>query len=324
MSAVSAPQLRPYSSLFPTGRSPSPNPPPARTKRTDAPAVNRALSMRYRHYLERLDHPQPIVRAVASRVTPSSASPSRFVILATQRTGSTWLTGMLDSHPAIASYEELFLPADEDRRSWGPADQEFFDNYYRRHAKHKLPLARSFWALKYLNALYAPRPATDAVGMKLMYSQLKERPWLLAYMVLRRIRVIHLVRTNVLDVILSGETAKARNQYHALASDKVAPSAVTLPAERLVADIESLQQSVDSIRLLLRLLPLSSVEVSYEELTRDEAAFSPLFALLGVEPRSLASRFAKLNRAPKTELIANYADVERVLKGTRFESFLTT
>ena len=231
---------------------------------------------------------------------------------------------MLDSHPAISSYEELFLPADEDRRSWGPADQEFFDHYYRRHAKHQFPLTRSYWALKYLDDLYAPRPATDAVGMKLMYSQLKERPWLLAYMVLRRVRVVHLVRTNLLDVILSGETAKARNQYHALASDKVAPSAVSLPVEQLLSDLESLQQSVDRIRRLLRLLPVPSVEVSYEELTRDEAAFRPVFSLLGVEPRSLSSRFVKLNRAPKTELIANYAEVERMLRGTRFECLLAT
>jgi LPS sulfotransferase NodH len=246
------------------------------------------------------------------------------VILATQRTGSTWLTDMLNSHPAIASYEELFLPANADRRPWGPADQELFDNYYERRVRHEWPLAGSFWTLKYLEEFYAPRPQTEAVGLKLMYSQLKERPWLLAYVVLRRVRVIHLVRTNLLDVILSGETAKARRQYHALVSDAVAPSAVSLPTERLVPELENLQRSVDRIRQLLRLLPAPSVEVSYERLTRDEAAFRPVFSLLGVEPHSLGSRFAKLNRAPKADLIANYPEVERALTGTRFESFLTT
>lgn len=257
-------------------------------------------------------------------MTGAAASPSRFVILATQRTGSTWLTDMLDSHPAISSYEELFLPADEDRRSWGPAHQEFFDNYYQGHVKHQWPLTRLFWALKYLEDLYAPRPGTDAVGMKLMYSQLKQRPWLLAYMVLRRVRIVHLVRSNLLDVILSGVTAKARSQYHALASDVVAPSTVTLPANDLVSELESLQRSVDRIRVLLKLLPAASIEVSYEELTRNDAAFRPVFGLLGVEPRRLSSRFAKLNREPKAELIANYAEVQRALSGTRFEPLLTT
>lgn len=258
-------------------------------------------------------------------MTGAPTSPSRFVILATQRTGSTWLTDMLDSHPAISSHEELFLPADEDRRSWGPAYQEFFDNYYQRQVKRQWPLTRLFWGVRYLEDLYAPRTGTEAIGMKLMYSQLKQRPWLLAYMVLRRVRIVHLVRTNALDVILSGATARARSQYHALASDPVAPSTVNLPAEDLVSELESLQHSVERIRLLLRLLPAPSVEVSYEELTRDDGnAFRPVFGLLGVEPRRLSSRFAKLNRKPKSELIANYAEVERALSGTRFESLLTT
>ena len=265
---------------------------------------------------------RPLSLAASGLTTPSK-SPHRFVILATQRTGSTWLSDMLDSHPAISSYEELFLPADADRRPWGPADQEFFDNYYERRVNHRWPLAKSFWALRYLEDLYAPRPTTEAVGMKLMYSQLKERPWLLAYVVLRRVRVVHLVRSNLLDVILSSETAKARRQYHALVSDAVAPSAVSLPAEQLVPELESLQRSVDRIRLLLRLLPAPSVEVSYEELTSDDAAFRPVFSLLGVEPRALTSRFAKLNREPKADLIANYAEVERALKGTRYERLLT-
>jgi LPS sulfotransferase NodH len=257
-------------------------------------------------------------------MTGPASPPTRFVILATQRTGSTWLTDMLDSHPAISSYEELFLPADEDRRPWGPAHQEFFDDYYRDHVKREWPLSRPYWAVRYLEDLYGPRSATGAVGMKLMYSQLKERPWLLAYMALRRVRVVHLVRTNLLDVILSGETARARRQYHALASDAVAPSTVSLPVEDLVSELERLRRSVDRIRLLLKLLPAPSVEVSYEDLTRDDAAFGPVFDLLGVEPRRLTSRFTKLNREPKAELIANYAEVESALKGTPFESYLAS
>jgi hypothetical protein len=233
---------------------------------------------------------------------------------------------MLDSHPAISSYEELFLPAHQDPRTWGRADQEFFHNYYARHASRRFPssLHETFWALRYLEDLNSPRPSIDAVGMKLMYSQLKDHPWLLAYMVVRRVRILHLVRTNLLDVILSRETARARGQFHALTSDVVAPTAVTLPAEDLVSELECLQRRIDRIRLLLRLLPAPSIELSYEELTRDETAFGPVFAFLGLEPHPLTSRFAKLNRKPKTALIANYAEVEGVLNGTRFERLLTT
>lgn len=230
---------------------------------------------------------------------------------------------MLDSHPAISSYEELLLPAEAHQRTWGRADQEFFHEYRARHVGgRRRPPPTTLLALRYLEQLYAPRPATDAVGMKLMYSQLREYPWLLAYMVVRRVRIVHLVRTNLLDVVLSQETARARSQYHAFDSDRVDQPAVQLSPEELVAALESLQRSVDRIRRLLRLLPAPSIEVGYEELTSDDAAFDPVLRFLRVAPRRLTSRFAKLNRSPRQELIANYDDVERALRGTRFERFL--
>jgi LPS sulfotransferase NodH len=252
----------------------------------------------------------------------NASSPTRFVILATQRTGSTWLADMLDSHPRIESYEELFLPAKDRRRTWGRSEWEFFHAYYARRAGRRWPAARAVYGMRYLEELYAPRPATEAVGMKLMYSQLKADPWLLAYLVLRRVRVLHLVRTNLLDVVISQETAKARRQYHAVASDAVEQPAVYLNPEQLGPDLESLQRSIDRIRLLLRGLPVPSIEISYEDLTRDENAVGAALRFLDVAQEPLASRFVKLNRRPRQELIANYGEVEAVLSGTRFERFL--
>ncbi len=222
----------------------------------------------------------------------------------------------------IESYEELFLPAEDHHRTWGRPDREFFHEYYARQVGRRWPLVRTAYALRYLEELYAPRPETEAVGMKLMYSQLKADPWLLAYIVSRRVRVLHLVRTNLLDVVVSQETAKARSQYHAVASDAVEQPAIYLSPEQLVPELQVLQRSVDRIRLLLRLLPVPSVEISYEDLTRDGSAVDPALRLLHVEPRPLRSRFVKLNRRPRQALIANFDDVKRALRGTRFERFL--
>jgi LPS sulfotransferase NodH len=252
-----------------------------------------------------------------------AASATRFVILATQRTGSTWLTDMLDSHPAVASYEELFLPAEDHRQTWGRSDREFFHEYYaHRVAGRRWPLSVPFFSLRYLEELYAPRPDVEAIGLKVMYSQLRRYPWLLAYMVLRQVRVLHLVRTNLLDVVVSQETAQARRQYHAYTSAAVDRSAVDLRTDQLVPQLQSLQRSVDAIRLLLRLLPAPTLEISYEELSGDDDALDAVFEFLGVAPRRVSSRFAKLNRGPKETLIANYSDVERALRGTPFERFL--
>lgn len=259
---------------------------------------------------------------MTSGIGPGVSAPTRFIVLATQRTGSTWLSDMLDSHPAIAAYEELFLAAKAHTRTWGRADREFFHDYYDRRAGRRLPLARVFLSLRYLEELYAPRSATEAVGLKLMYGQLQAHPWLIGYMPARRVRVVHLVRTNLLDLVLSRAAAEARNQYHALGSDRVDESPVHLPAEQLASQFETIQRSVDKIRLLLRFLPTPSIEISYEELAAGDDALQNVLRFLNVAPHRLTSRLAKLNRDTKQALIANYGEVERALRGTRFEHFL--
>lgn len=256
-------------------------------------------------------------------ISSGTSPPTRFVVLATQRTGSTWLTDMLDSHPAIVAHEELFLPVESHRRVWGRTDQEFFSTYFARRANRRSPVARLVWSLRYLEELYSPKPATEAIGLKLMYGQLKALPWLVPYLVVRRVRVVHLVRKNLLDLVLSRETAKARSQYHALSSDVVDQSPIHVRTDQLVSQLQGLQRYVDGIRMLLRLLPAPSIEVSYEELVTGAGALDQLLRFLNVAPHSLNSRLTRLNRATKQELIANYEDVERVLRGTRFEHFLT-
>jgi LPS sulfotransferase NodH len=250
-----------------------------------------------------------------------ASTPTRFIIVATQRTGSTWLVDKLNSHPGIAAYEELFLAQEAHHGTWGSEDKEFFYAYYARRARRPWLPGRVLWSLRYLEEVYST-PSTEAVGLKLMYGQLRAYPWLLAYLPVRRVRVVHLVRTNLLDVILSRKTAEARRQYHARASDRVDHIAVHLEAEQLVSQLESLQGSVDTIRRLLRLLPTPSLETSYERLTTSEAALDELLHFLNVTSTPLSSRLTKLNREPRQSLIANYEEVERVLRGTRFEPLL--
>ena len=45
-----------------------------------------------------------------------------------------------------------------------------------------------------------------------MYSHAKETPATLAYLFARRVHVIHLVRANLLDILVSDDTARARGR----------------------------------------------------------------------------------------------------------------
>jgi LPS sulfotransferase NodH len=247
-----------------------------------------------------------------------------FVIFATQRTGSNWLMGMLDAHPAVACYDELLLAGDGS--DWGRTDLEFFEPYYRRHRGRNNPFARAFWSFRYLNTLYRPREGAEAIGMKLMYEQLWKNPCVWLYMVRHRVRVVHLVRRNLLDVVVSKETADARQRYHAWQGDAVETPAVTLDPKMAIATLKTLDFRVKVARWLVTVLPVRHYELSYEQLVADPTIAYDVFNFLEINTRSdppaLVSKFKKLNTLKKPDLIANYAEVVHVLKGTRFEPFV--
>jgi len=246
------------------------------------------------------------------------------MIFATQRTGSNWLMGMLDAHPAVAAYDELLLPGATDSGYWGRTDLEFFEPYYARERKHDHPAARAMWSFRYLTELYASRRATGAIGMKLMYSQLWKNPWVSVYMMRHRIRVIHLVRRNLLDIAVSLETLKVRTQPHAWKGQIVDTPTITLDPDTLVSTLEALNFRIRVARLLLSVMLVPHLELAYEHLVANPSLIVDVFAFLEVDapPDSVVSRFTKLNTSSKHDVIGNYTEIELALKGTDFERFL--
>jgi LPS sulfotransferase NodH len=249
-----------------------------------------------------------------------------FVIFATQRTGSSWLMDMLDSHPTIASYDELLLAGASGSGYWGRTDLEFFEPYYLRHRKHDNPMARALWAFRYLRKLYTPRKGTEAIGMKLMYDQLWKNPFVWIYMIRHRVRVVHLVRANLLDIVLSGQAIAVRKTPHARQGDVVQTPAIALDPIITLAMLKTLERRIRLARRLLARLPIQHCEISYEQLLADPSQVSEVFAFLNVaaqpEPGAVVSNFKKLNTVNRSDLIENDAEIAQILEGTRFEGML--
>lgn len=244
-----------------------------------------------------------------------------FVLLSTQRTGSTWAIDMLDSHPRVVAYAELFMHGAEGRPRWGgETDLVFWRTYLEQHGTPSSRLARARLLWRYLGLVYG-REDADAAGFKLMYSQLRVARPLVPMLVARRVRVIHLVRRNVLDVLLSQRAAAARGALHARSA--VAVARVELPVDDLLARIEAHQRSVEATRRRFTRLRLRWHEVAYEDLVAEpELRFGALFGFLGVDPVEPSSGLTKLNPAAHEELIENYGEVRDALAGTPYASFL--
>lgn len=242
----------------------------------------------------------------------------RFVVVGTQRSGTTLVRQCLDSHPAVLCRGELFA------RSYGKPDG------YRRYrfASTSRQLGHLFWrgrqVKRFLRERLQPPPGVAAIGFKLMRSQVRRFPYwypmVLDFMHAEQLQVIHVVRRNLLRIAVSRRTARLRGQFHA--REAVAPVRLTLPVESLKAELAALERENAFWEEVMRELP--SLQVEYETFVQERHAEARrMLEFLGVDPTVvLRSPHERLNRVPLTETIENFEDVRRCLAGSPWAVFL--
>ena len=243
----------------------------------------------------------------------------KFVVLTTNRSGSTWLMSMLNSLPHVTAQGELFLPrARVSQRRW---DSDFARPRFIETKFEGLTF-RPFSVFSYLNALYRT-PGT--VGFKLMYAQLGLYPEILAYFIRHRMRVVHLVRRNHLDVLLSYAVKANLGRAHVLLGQSAPDDIrVELDTENLIKRLEWLQRKQSMARKLLSWCRLPYVEVAYEDLLRDQAHFRPILEFLSIKPEEQLpqSTLVKIRRGGQRDVISNYDEVKQALASSKFAPLL--
>ena len=245
---------------------------------------------------------------------------TRFVVLSTQRSGSTWVVDMLTSHPRVVAYSELFMHGGHGTPKWGQEqDLPYWQTYIREQGGGRL--ARPFHLWRYLSRALEERPGVDAVGFKLMYSQLTRvaKPLTVALW-LKRVRIIHLMRRNALDVVLSRDAGEARRGVlHAREGQPVETVRFRLGTDDLVERLTAHEWQIEGARVRFKRVGIPYTEVIYEDLVANEKqGFDDLFRFLGVEPAPVSSSLQKVNPTSHEELIENYGEVREALEGTKF------
>jgi LPS sulfotransferase NodH len=240
-----------------------------------------------------------------------------FVILTSPRSGSTWLVSLLNQMESTTAYGELFLP----RKRSGKWDADFAYPRFveaRQAGRHNRPVE----VFKYLDALYHQ---PGAVGFKLMYSHLRRYPEMLTYFLVYRVRVVHLVRKNPLDIMISRAVKRKLQQAHRLANEPAVEGVqIELNTETLIKKLQIKQRKMNRARNLLRWSGLRQMEIGYEELQRDPSVFAKLCGFLSIESdgKMPVSKFQKVRRDSQIQVLKNYGEVRQVLEGTRYLSYL--
>ncbi|MDX1474958.1 MAG: hypothetical protein R3309_12365 [Reinekea sp.] len=181
---------------------------------------------------------------------------------------------------------------------------------------------RPFSVFAYLNELYS---LPGIVGFKLMYAQLGQYPEILAYLIRYRIRVVHLVRKNHLDVLISYAVKAQIGRAHLLSGQSTPDDVrVYLDTKYLVKKLAWLNKKQNMARRLLTWLNLPHIEITYEDLLREPAHFGQILNFLSINPQNQKKQAStvKIRKGGHRDVIRNYDEVKEVLTGSHFAALL--
>jgi LPS sulfotransferase NodH len=240
-----------------------------------------------------------------------------FVIISTQRSGSTLLRTSLDSHPQIRCLGEVFLPTYKQEHSY----YEYLKS--KGTSKTSAFLRRSTFVYEHLDHLYGGY-TTNAVGFKVMYDQVGYHrygfPMVLRYIRRNNVQVIHLVRENSLNTCISKQFARATRNYHT--DDKKAQTAMAIDIPKLIREIRSVEKGKSRWRSILE--RDRCLELSYEDFVDNkQTASRRVLDFLEVDNSvQLISPLKKVLTAPLTESVLNYPELKSALMESGFVRFL--
>jgi len=233
----------------------------------------------------------------------------------------------LGAHPEVGAYGEVLLADREGWPDWprGASDRPFFETYLRSRGLSQSSVRSHRHLFRFLDYLFEPRRGFRAIGFKLMYNEAWPYPEILGYLKQRQVRVLHLIRENLLDIALSQIGTAARTKVHAWSAEENEHLRIVVDTEYLRWWLRWHERERRIARLLLRAMRLDSYELSYESLVADDRVLDGALrhlGITGISGAALTSRMVKLAPMSHREGIANYADVERCVAGSRFERFL--
>ena len=244
--------------------------------------------------------------------------PNKFCIFSTQRSGSTWLCSLLDSHPNVRVLPgELFLSREQEEKWIDPDFIPFFD--FRKSTDKSRPRV----TFQYLDNLSDYPKKVGSIGFKLMYNHLFRYPEILFKLVFDKYKIIHIYRDNYLDVILSRTYSNELKLDHVTQKVPIPPK-VKLDTSKLIDQLRWREININLACLFLTFISNSVINVKYQDLCNDrDETLDRITKFIGVpDCSSFHSKLQKINTGSYIEKIENFAEVKQALKGTRYEKFL--
>jgi len=228
-----------------------------------------------------------------------------FAILCVGRVGSEHLVSLLDSHPDITCFSELFAPA------WGVEWQKgTLSVPHFATTPHERPA--SYWEE------LAAELDTPVAGFKLPWSSIEAHPGTLELIADPAVAIVRLTRRDRVAQYVSAWLAMESGVWHSTQGEypekriKVDPAKCLEVLDRISEEEKRLDELAQGHRVL---------RMAYEELVAG-CRTAELQEFLGVQPRELTSRYERMRERPLSDVVENFDELAAALSGTPYAASL--
>lgn len=247
---------------------------------------------------------------------------TKFVLFTTPRTGSSLLIKTLDTHPEIVCAGELFFFKGDIYHT------EYQYPFWRVPVSNKINYLINYPKIfltlnSFLDKFYGEnsKNSIKAKGFKLMHFQTFYTPGIFNYLKKNNIKVIVLIRKNILRNTLSDLRARSTKVYHNNGN------AVIETAPMFKVNVDELAKKMQQIEGFKKQLERSTINLNreivyYEDFENWKETISGILNYLNVTDIPLQPVSKKLNPDKLEDMIENYAEVSKWLSGNNYAQYL--
>jgi LPS sulfotransferase NodH len=263
------------------------------------------------------DPARPLSRAAVTGPRPDPSSRRPFVVVGKARCGSSLLLSLLNSHPHVLGFGEIFR--DSHRIGWDLPD---YDRDCQTPALVETKRADPVAFLEH-HVFEVTSPVIRAVGFKLFYyhgtDSQGRRLW--EHLASREnLHVIHMKRNNTLRELLSMKRAELTGEWSQWESAVRKIEPITLDADTCREEFEYAETAKRDADAFFARRPM--LQVTYEDLVgRQSSETERVQRFLGVDVRELRSAIVKQSNDALSAAIANYPELRNAFRGTKWEVF---
>ena len=258
----------------------------------------------------------------------------KFLIITQPRSGSAWFMSCLNSHPQIycPRLPTLFSkynlsPLKRFKPRFLQIDNRISPYYQYRSRSFKRQIAHRFnrnnLIHEFLSDLYTENRNVKAIGFKVNYSQVRKYPATISWVKQNNVKIMHLIRINLLKRLVSHKIAKARNLLHS--TQAVKPMKIYIDPKILIQDFRRRRARFDKYnKRFMEVFKVPFLEVAYESLLADlDTEIGKVLKFLEIDEfMPLTSEFVKINPDSLEDIVENYSEIKKTLINTEFENFL--